>query len=100
MAHVSPNKKNDVGRNYKTGGEVEVNETYVGGKGKNRAKLWHGNEKLKEVVFGMVERKGKAKVRHVITSGTRSLLPEIEKNIMLNTQIYSDKWGAYKTLPK
>lgn len=81
-------------------GEVEVDETYVGGKGYNRRFVPHFSEKPKQVVMGMVERGGHAKVRHVQSSGTRSLLPQIQKNVIPETQIYSDQWGAYKTLPK
>lgn len=81
-------------------GEVEVDETYIGGKGSNRKFQWHETNGDKEVVFGMVERQGKAKVRHVLSSGTRSLLPQIKSNVEPNTHIYSDQWGAYKTLPK
>ncbi|MCL4339236.1 IS1595 family transposase [Patescibacteria group bacterium] len=82
------------------GGEVEVDETYVGGKALNRRYAANFNEKPKEVVMGMVERGGQAKVRHVISSGTRSLLPQITKNVKIGAQIYTDQWPAYDTLPK
>ncbi len=48
----------------------------------------------------MVERGGKAKVRHVISAGTRSLLPQIQENVQPNSRIYSDQLGAYRTLSK
>ncbi|MBI3619974.1 IS1595 family transposase [Candidatus Roizmanbacteria bacterium] len=40
-------------------GDVEIDETFVGGKGYNRMKVWHGNEKPKEVVMGMIKKGGK-----------------------------------------
>jgi len=80
-------------------GEVEVDETYVGGKSINSR-----NKKRtlldKEVVFGMVERNGRARVKHVKSSGARVLLPEIARHINTTAKIYSDEWGSYKKLAK
>jgi transposase len=80
-------------------GAVEVDEAYIGGSGRNR-KTWHGQEPAKAVVFGMVERGGRVKAKHVRTSGSRSLLPQIQANVAPGTTIYSDEYGAYKVLPK
>ena len=81
-------------------GVVEVDETYLGGKGKNRAKERRGSEYgyNKQVVMGMVQRGGKVKIKHIKSAGARALLPEIQQNIATNTKIYSDEYGAYKTL--
>lgn len=76
-------------------GEVEVDETYIGGKHSRK----YGHEK-KSVVFGMVERDGSARAVQVKSSGVRALLPEIQKSLRPATQIYSDQWPAYKTLQK
>lgn len=75
-------------------GEVEVDETYIGGKHKQR----YGDSK-KQVVFGMVERNGRAKAKRVKSSGSRVLLPEIEEGVLLKTQIYSDEYKPYRQLP-
>ncbi len=52
-------------------GIVEIDETYIGGKGKNRARNWtqgiEGEEK--EIVMGMVERQGKAYLKHIPNTG-------------------------------
>lgn len=53
-------------------GEVEVDETYIGG----RRKLGHKFDN-KAIVFGQVERSGRAKISHVKTAGARVLLPNM-----------------------
>jgi len=81
------------------GGEVEIDETYMGGSNK-----WRKNKKPskdgQEVVFGMVERKGRAKAIHVKSAGNRVLVPEIEKNIEYGAQIYSDEFQSYKHISR
>lgn len=79
----------------KLGGDIEIDETYIGGKHARR----YGFSK-KQAVFGAVERDGMAKAKHVRSTGSRVLLPEIENSIEAGSQIYSDEWTAYKTLPK
>ena len=38
-------------------------------------------------------------MKHVISSGTRSLIPEIEKTIKKDSStIFSDEWGSYRSL--
>lgn len=81
-------------------GEVEVDETYIGGSGKNKKSFKNDNRDHHQVVFGMVERNGSAIARHVKSSGARALLPEIQEHIELNTQIYSDEYVSYKTLKR
>ena len=55
-------------------GEIEVDETYIGGSRKLAQKFTN-----KSVVFGMVERNGNVKSNHVKSSGARVLLPVIVK---------------------
>ncbi|MDX2776656.1 IS1595 family transposase [Streptomyces caniscabiei] len=77
------------------GGEVEVDETYVGGKPRAYEK---GKRKPKAVVFGMIQRNGNIKVSHEVSSGARVLIPKIKENVRRGTIIYSDQWRAYSTL--
>lgn len=74
-------------------GEVEIDETYMGGKHERK----YGRSK-KQVVFGAVQRDGKASVKHVASSGARVLLPQIETSISTEANIHSDKYAAYSTL--
>jgi len=84
--------------------EVEMDETYVGGKNKNR----HANKKVKYSqgrsckdkvpVFGMIERNGKV-VSHVVPSTTsKDLIPRVIKHVNLLATVYTDEWGAYNRL--
>jgi transposase len=76
-------------------GDIEIDETYIGGKHKRSA----GYSK-KSAVFGMVERNGSAKATHVRSSGARILLKELEKGVTPAANIYSDEYRAYKSLSK
>ena len=84
-------------------GEVEVDETYMhADPSKNsrlKPKLTGKKYYDSEVIFGMVERNGKSKVRHVKSNGTRVLVPEINKSIAKQSTVFSDEAGAYKKLP-
>ena len=48
----------------------------------------------------MVERQGKTVMKHVISSGTRSLISQIERTVKKESQIYSDQLRAYTSLKK
>jgi len=82
--------------------EVEVDETYVGGKNKNR----HANKKVKgsqgrsakdkTPVVGMVERNGKLTARKVDNVKSETLTREIIKNVKESAKLYSDEWLGYK----
>lgn len=85
------------------GGDVEVDETYIqpNPQKNTRVKAKQPNKRYydSEIIFGMVERDGRAKVRHVKTNGVSVLMPEINKSIAKQSTIYSDEWAAYKKLP-
>lgn len=78
-----------------TEGEVEVDETYFHADTAKRSTAKAHNH---QIVFGMVERGGRAKVKHVRTSGTRVLMPEIKATIKSGSEIYSDEYSSYGLL--
>ena len=80
---------------------VEVDETYIGGKNKNR----HHSKKVKNAqgrslkdksaVVGMVQRQGKVNAHHVSDTKTQTLTDEIIKYVKRTAQLYTDEWLGY-----
>lgn len=78
------------------GGIVEVDETYIGGKGKPNADKF----KTKSAIMGMIERDGKVKANLIPNRETHIVLNQIVKNVKIGSKIMSDEYSAYKKLPK
>lgn len=89
-------------------GTIEVDETFVGGKGKNRAFKWkQGVEgKEKEIIMGMVKRntdtKGGSKIylKHIPNTGKWTLLAQIKEHIDPKARVITDEYKGYWQLPK
>lgn len=84
------------------GAEVEVDETFVGGKTKNMHKnrkrqqqIDHGQKGAKAIVFEMSERGGTVRASVVDDRTKKVLQPIIRENIERGSQIYSDEFGAF-----
>lgn len=78
-------------------GIVEVDETFIGGKGKNRAYEWRAN-KPKQVVMGIVKRRGTAYLKHIPNTNSYTLINQIKENISPKAFVMSDDYQAYKRL--
>lgn len=87
-------------------GNVEVDETYIGGKNKNR----HYNKKIKNSqgrsskdkapVIGMVERQGKLNAYKISDVQAETLTKEVIKKVKETANLYTDKWLGYKDISK
>lgn len=83
--------------------DVEMDETYVGGKNKNRhssKKVKHaqgrGATKDKTPVFGMLERSTNKVVMKVVRDTTsKDLMPHITRHVEIGSNVYTDESLAY-----
>ena len=79
-------------------GQVEVDETYIGGK---RSGPRGRGAAGKTIVVGLTERKGNAIAKVVSDVKARTLLPMIAKHVTNgNTTIFTDELGSYNQVAK
>ncbi len=77
--------------------EVEVDETYVGGR--KKGKRGRGSEN-KTIVFGIAERNGKVYTEVVPNVQARTLLPIIKEKVLPESTIFSDELPSYDRILK
>ena len=92
-------------------GEVEVDETYIGGKSeymhreRRARKITSTGPKGKTAVFGLLERHGptgKGYVRAKVVSSTRRrvLLAEIKRNVEDGSEVFTDEHPSYRMVKR
>ena len=84
-------------------GEVEADETYIGGKLKNMHKSKRPAEASKKrgavgkaIVVGMLERRGRVRAEVVFERTTKVLHQLANENLAPGTTLITDEWGGYK----
>ncbi len=88
----------------KLSGEIEVDETYIGGKARNMHKSKRA-EKItgrgmsgKVAVMGLLERHGKVKTQVVPDTSSRTLQVEVKRNVEPGSEVHTDALRSYRGL--
>ncbi len=92
----------------KLNGEVEADETFVGGKARNMHKSVHArkitggghNVRDKVIVMGILERGGKVKTQMIPDRQKHTLQPIVRQHVEPGAALYTDEMGGYKGLDK
>jgi transposase-like protein len=87
-------------------GEVEVDETYIGGKARNmhaserkRREVAKGRSaKTKTAVLGMRQRDGDVVAAVLPNTTKRAIQPEVHHTVRRGSVLYTDAWHSYKGL--
>lgn len=79
-------------------GIVEVDETYIGGKAHSRKRVYGQGALNKEILMGMVERDGKAYIKHIPSIGKWTLLEQIQMNVDPKARVITDDNRGYVQL--
>jgi len=88
----------------KLNGEVEVDETFIGGKARNmhlserKRRITGTGGADKTIVFGMLERGGRVRAKVMPNRKLETVQPEIKQHVQAGTALYSDEWVAYRGL--
>ncbi|SRR5579883_564391 len=77
------------------GGEVEVDETYVGGKPRYKGVSKRGRGTKKQCVLAMVERGGRVKTRPIANVTGKTLKDAIREDVHASARIITDENSAY-----
>jgi len=85
----------------KLAGEVESDETFIGGRAANmhkgeREKRIRGRGAVgKAIIQGLLQRGGEARMSVVPNTDTETLQPNVRRNVEWGSQVYTDAHGGY-----
>lgn len=90
----------------KLGGEVEADETFIGGKARNMHKSVHERRitgmgqsfRDKTIVMGMLERGGRVRTLVIPDRQKHTLQPIVKEHVEPGTTLMTDEMGGYKGL--
>lgn len=88
----------------KLSGEVEVDETFIGGKARNmhkskrKGKIAGTGGYGKVAVMGLLERGGEVTTKVIPNTQRKTLHGEVRDNIAAGATVYTDEWVSYKGL--
>ena len=77
------------------GGEIEVDESYFGGKRKGK----RGRGAAGKIpVFGLLKRGGRVYTKIISDASSKTLIPIIKRKVVPDSIVYWDCWKAYNVL--
>jgi len=88
----------------KLSGNVECDETFIGGLAKNMHK-WKREQKIKgrgsvgkTAVFGALERKGRVLAKVIQKTDKKTLHAEVKEKVESGSNLFTDEWASYRGL--
>lgn len=94
----------ETGSFEKLSGNVEVDETFIGGKAKNmhkakREAIIQGRGSVgKTAVMGLLERKGRVLAKVIEKTDKDTLHNEVKANVEQGANLFTDEWRSYRGL--
>lgn len=97
-------KAMQTGSFVKLSGEVEADESFIGGLSKNMSKA-RREQKIKgrgsvgkTAVLGILERKGRVKAKVISDTTKKTLHKEVKETVETGSSLFTDEWRSYRGL--